>query len=602
MNEEIIITKKKKWYKRKMLYFLIVVFLLVGSGIYAKFFKPEPPIEYETVKVKKGFLEQTVDATGNIESANEISLRFEVTGKVASVLKNIGDEVKKDDIIANLELDVLNAQVSQASASVEKAKADVEKAKAGNTEEYLNSIKAKVDQAKATLDQTKAGYVDSIFNVESSIETAKNNLKLAEGGEDSEIVQDSYFDMVTLLFSIQTTLSKSLTEADNILGIDNTLSNVDFEDVLSALDSSKLNLANSKYQVAKGAKNEADLQINPLSPSSPHDIIDWTADVTEEALVTMKELLFTLSEVLNNTVPIGDLSQSELNTLKTNIQTARTEVSTQYTALINQTQSIKSAKNSYSSYLITFNKAVSNLANLKIKRDADIMVYEALLAQADANYEDAKNPPRQVDLASLEAGVAVAQASLAQAVANRDKAILKAPVDGIIGKIDMKVGEYVSLQNEIVKIISPLFEVKVDIPETDIVKVKKGHLAKVTLDAYNEDIQFQAEVIEIEKGETVIQDVVYYIVTLILKDRSDEYEVLNGMTANVVFFTNKKDDVLFVPNRTIISDGSRKYVRVLENNEVKEIDVTTGLKGNNGLIEVISGLKEGQEIVIKVIE
>ncbi|MBU2542704.1 efflux RND transporter periplasmic adaptor subunit [Patescibacteria group bacterium] len=602
MNQEVVTPKKKRWYKKKWPYILLIL-LFAGGGIaYTQFFQKDTEPKYETVKVTKGSLEQTVDATGNIESADEVGLQFEVVGKVANVLKNTGDEVKKDDIIANLELDVLNAQVSQASASVEKAKADVEKAKAGNTEEYLNSIKAKVDQAKATLDQTKAGYVDSIFNVESSIETAKNNLKLAEGGEDSEIVQDSYFDMVTLLFSIQTTLSKSLTEADNILGIDNTLSNVDFEDVLSALDSSKLNLANSKYQVAKGAKNEADLQINPLSPSSPHDIIDWTADVTEEALVTMKELLFTLSEVLNNTVPIGDLSQSELNTLKTNIQTARTEVSTQYTALINQTQSIKSAKNSYSSYLITFNKAVSNLANLKIKRDADIMVYEALLAQADANYEDAKNPPRQVDLASLEAGVAVAQASLAQAVANRDKAILKAPVDGIIGKIDMKVGEYVSLQNEIVKIISPLFEVKVDIPETDIIKVKKGLVAKVTLDAYGDDVEFEAQVIEIEKGETVIQDVVYYTVTLTLEDKDDEYEILNGMTANVVFFTNQKDNVLFVPSRTVISSGLTKYVRLLENGEVKDINVLTGLKGDNGLVEIISGLKEGQEIVIKVIE
>ncbi len=602
MNQEIITIKKKKWYKRKMLYFLIVVFLLVGGGIYAKFFKPAPPIEYETVKVEKGSLEQTVDATGNVESANEVSLSFEAGGKVASILKNIGDEVKKDDIIANLELNVLNAGISQASASVEKAKADVDRMKAGNTEEYLNSMKAKVDQAQATLDQIKATYADSIFNAESAIETAENNLKLAEGGEESEIVEDSYFDMVTLLFSIQTTLSKSLTEADNILGIDNTLANDEFDDVLSALSSSKLNEANNKYLVAKGAKNEADLQMNPLSPDSSHDIIDWAADVTDEALVTMKELLFTVSEVLNNTVPIGDLSQSELSTLKTGIQTVRTEVSTQYTALINQVQAIKSAKNSYSSYLIAHNKAVSNLENLKTKRDADIMVYEALLAQSEANYEDAKNPPRQVDLASLEASVTAAQASLAQAAANRDKAVLKSPVDGIIGKIDIKVGEYVGSQNDVVKIISPMFEVKVDIPETDITKVKKDNIAKVTLDAYGDDVKFEAQVIEIEKGETVIQDVVYYTVTLTLEDREDNYEILNGMTANVIFFTNKKNNVLFVPTRTIISDGSRKYVRVLENNEVREVDVVTGLKGDNCLIEVFSGLKDGQEIVIKVVE
>ena len=70
------------------------------------------------------------------------------------------------------------------------------------------------------------------------------------------------------------------------------------------------------------------------------------------------------------------------------------------------------------------------------------------------------------------------------------------------------------------------------------------------------------------------------------------------MTANVVFYTEEKDNVLFIPQRVIRTEETRKYVRVLENGDIKEIDITTGLRGDGGYVEVLSGLVEGQEIVV----
>ena len=122
----------------------------------------------------------------------------------------------------------------------------------------------------------------------------------------------------------------------------------------------------------QAAKSDADIAVNPLSSASEHATIDWAADTAEEALVMMKELLFAVAAVLDQTAPIGDLSQSELDTLKTNIQTARESVATQYTSLINQKQLAKDALNSYDTYLIAFNKATSNLENTKKKATTKI--------------------------------------------------------------------------------------------------------------------------------------------------------------------------------------------------------------------------------------
>ena len=600
--EHEIISKKKKWYKRKLLYVIAVVVLLVASIVYGQVKKSNKGHEYETAKVVKGTLTQTVDATGAVESADEIGLRFDASGRLASLYKTVGNAVKTGVVIASLDLSELNAKIGQSKANVDKAQADLNKEIAGNTDEYINNLSAKVDQAKANLGQIKASYDDSIDDAEADVKDAENDLKVAEGGEDSQIVNDAYSDMVALLHSVQDKVAAALTESDNILGIDNSQANDGYEKVLSILNTSKLSMAESKYIVAKSSKNNVDNAINTLSVHSEHGIIDWASDIAEDSLLVMKDLLFAVSEVLGSTPAIGgDLTTAELNTLKIGIQTERSNISTKYASLLDQKQAIETAKNSYSAFQIAYDKAVNNLENIKNKADADIAAYEALVSQSQANYDDAKNPPREVDLASYKAALSAARASLAQSVANQKKAMIIAPVDGVIGKLNYKIGEYVNSQDEVIKIVSPHFEIKVDIPETDIVKISLNNSAEVRLDAFGDDVVFDSMVTEVEKGETIIQDVVYYTVTLSLED-NPEYEILNGMTANILFFTEEKQNVLYVPQRAVRIGEQGKYIRVMENGEVKKVGVKTGLRGDGGLIEILEGLEEGQEAVVRIIE
>lgn len=602
MESEVVNLKKKKWYKKKKFYIIVVVVLIIGLIILGQLKNKNEGPEYETVKVERGNLTQTVDATGNVESANELDLRFETGGKIARIYKNVNDQVRAGEVIMSLDLAELNARVSQAQAGVDRAEANLDKLLSGQTEEYLLTLKSKLDQSLANYDQVKAQYNNSINDAESAVATAKINLELSEGGDNSQIVTDAYNDTVALLNTVQYVLGNGLTESDNILGIDNTLANDDFEDVLSALNSSVLNQANSRYYTAKSTKYDADQIINQLNSNSSREQIDWAVDTSKDALFNMKNLLFTVSEVLDNTIAIGNLTQAELNTLKTGIQTVRGSVATQYTNLINQEQLINAAKNSFDTYQIAYDKAVANLNNLKSKQSADLAAAQALVDQAEASYNDAKNPPRTEDVSNYQATLQEAQASLAQAVASRNKAMIIAPVEGVVGKIDGKVGQYVTYQDNVAKLVSPHFEIKVDIPETDIIKIALNNTATVKFDAYGDEVNFTGVVSEIEKGETVIQDVIYYNVTVSLDDISEK-EILNGMTADVIFYTAQKDNTLYVPLRTVRTrDNGNKYVRVLENNQVKEVDVSTGLRGDDGLIEITSGLNEGQEIILSTNE
>jgi multidrug efflux pump subunit AcrA (membrane-fusion protein) len=140
------------------------------------------------------------------------------------------------------------------------------------------------------------------------------------------------------------------------------------------------------------------------------------------------------------------------------------------------------------------------------------------------------------------------------------------------------------------------FEIEVLISESDIAKVSKDDQTKITLDAYGDDVEFQGKVFFIEPAETVIQNVIYYKV--IVNFDPGEQNVKSGMTANVLLTTNEKNDILVIPARAIIDRNSdNKTVKVFENNEVIEKQVNLGLEGDNGLVEIISGLKDADNII-----
>ncbi|MBT3948816.1 efflux RND transporter periplasmic adaptor subunit, partial [Candidatus Parcubacteria bacterium] len=379
MEKEIKIVKKKRFYKKKLFYILLVVGLILVSVVYGKIKKANQPPTYETVQVERGVLSQTVDAAGNIESANELDLKFDTGGRLGKIYKQTNEEVKVGDVIAELELGELNGRVAQASASANRAKANLDKVLAGQTDSYILNFKAKLDQAEANLNQIKATSADTVANAEAALNTAKSNLELSEGGEDSQIVQNAYDDTLTLLLSIQTTLAGALNEADNILGVDNTFANDEYESVLSTLDPSKFNVAKSSYNQTKNAKQSFDLVANSIGLYSLREEINSAADKAQTALIAAKDLLYKVTSMLDSTIPVGDLSQAELTALKTGIATDRGLVNADYTSLVNQIQAIETAKSSYSTYSIAYNKALSNLENAKSKAEADINVYQALV-------------------------------------------------------------------------------------------------------------------------------------------------------------------------------------------------------------------------------
>jgi RND family efflux transporter MFP subunit len=184
--------------------------------------------------------------------------------------------------------------------------------------------------------------------------------------------------------------------------------------------------------------------------------------------------------------------------------------------------------------------------------------------------------------------------------------IIISPIDGQIVTINYEVGEQTSLAKPIFNLLAQSdFDVEIDISESDINKLKVGNSVEITFDAFGEDQKFQGRVAFIEPAETVIQEVIYYKAKIELINVSAGYlkNIKPGMTANAIIVTNSKKNVLTVPNRAIVDkNGAGKFIRVLDLGKMREIPIETGIRGDNGMIEIISGLEDGTEVITYIKE
>jgi len=198
--------------------------------------------------------------------------------------------------------------------------------------------------------------------------------------------------------------------------------------------------------------------------------------------------------------------------------------------------------------------------------------------------------------------VRAAEASADNYRAQFQKTIIRSPINGIVTKLDASAGETVTVNTPIVSVISAAsFEIETYIPEADISKVKVGNTADVTLDAYGDDVLFQASVITIDIGETMIEGVTTY--KTILQFTEEDERVKPGMTANIDILTAERNNVIAIPQRAVSSRNGQKFVKLLgDQGEVEEVVVETGLRGSDGNLEITAGINAGDKIITFVRE
>lgn len=224
---------------------------------------------------------------------------------------------------------------------------------------------------------------------------------------------------------------------------------------------------------------------------------------------------------------------------------------------------------------------------------SELKIQEDALLLKRRHWDDYKPEER----ASFKETVEKSRAALDGAKQTLRKTVLVSSMDGIVTDINFEEGENAVVNSAAITVIKGGdFEVEVDVAESDIVEVATSQKVKMNFDAFSSDEYFYGKVREIEPGSTVIQDVVYYKVKVAL-DELDE-RLKRGMSADVDIETAEESNVLIVPSRAIKNDGNRKYVEILNSENVPEkAYIETGLSGDDGLTAVKSGVKVDQKVI-----
>lgn len=213
--------------------------------------------------------------------------------------------------------------------------------------------------------------------------------------------------------------------------------------------------------------------------------------------------------------------------------------------------------------------------------------YQARFDQANANYRLAsKNHKFNQDLFNqgfiskqaliqTEEAQNTALGALNSAKKSLDDTFIRSPVDGVVVKRSVEIGQTVAatLQSpEIFIIAQDLADMQVEtsIDESDVGRIKEGQSATFTVDAFPGRV-FQGKVIQIRKAPINIQNVVTY--TVLISANNSDLKLLPGMTANARIVVDEREKALKVANAAL-------RFRMPENNPaVKAADAKSAAQG-----------------------
>ena len=246
----------------------------------------------------------------------------------------------------------------------------------------------------------------------------------------------------------------------------------------------------------------------------------------------------------------------------------------------------------------------------------DGVVSASALDDADRNYKMALNKQNvaKAQVTVLNAKIAQSQAELA-----RDRANLKqleeqlsytdivSPIDGIVLSRDVEVGDAVSSilvlgsSATLVMTLGDTSEVYVKgkVDESDIGKVYLGQPARIKVESFK-DKTFNGKVTKISPMGVEKDNVTTFEVRVSINNPGGELKA--EMTANAEIILEEHKEVLQIPEGAIIYDKDKKsFVDIPDSRAkdgMKKIAVNIGIS-NGAKTEVLSGLKEGEEVVLQ---
>lgn len=533
---------------KKTILIIIIIFLL-SVGIYQGFFKKEEPT-FNSAEVIQGNIVQEISETGQVKKGEEVGLSFKNAGRIEKIYVEVGDIIKFQQPLIKIETTQSFIQLKEAQAALELAQAK------------FNQLLAGASQEEIKLAETK------VANAQTSLENARQNLENIEASAEEDL-NNAYEDALN-------TLEASYLKIYNAFNVTDLVQRSYF----TGSDQEGLKVRENKTKI-DNALNWVRPYLDTAKAEANNENIDSALSEMKESLNKTYNALELIREACETAVYRGLVSSTD----KTSLDNQRTYINTALTNTANSRQ---------------------NISSVKVTNQYDINTAESTVSEAEGALKSAqdeltliKAPSRQEDIDLYQAQVDQAQAQVQLLENQIQEAILKSPTSGQVTKITKRIGEMVqpAPKDPVLSLLpASQFEIEVDIYEEDVVKMNIGNTVEISLIAFPEQ-SFQGKVLFIDPAEKLIEGVVYYETTVVFEEMPEG--IKPGMTADLIIKTASRENVLIIPEEAIQEKEDKTIVEVLKNGLTEEREIKIGLQGSNDMVEVISGLEQGEKVIFE---
>lgn len=495
----------KEFFKKSKKALIALGVVIVAGAVYLVVASGGAP-SFASYAVTRGDVTETVDVSGSVSAEHDVNLSFQESGQVSAIPVTEGESVQAGAVLAKLNTASLSAAVDQAKAALAAAQAKLDGMESGTRPAEIKIDEGTVQNAElslaAALESTYAAADDAVHNKTDNLFS------------DPEGINPTFL----------------VSTPDGQLAVDIQAERIALSDTF-----------NNWYAVENGTSS---------------DIASRSA-AADAALAKIEPYLNNLALAVNNALPSGSVTASEIAGFKADVVAARTEVTTAGSALAGAEAALTTAKNT--------------------------------LALAEEGYTSH-------DIEAQQAAVLQAKAAVSSAEVALSHAVIEAPFSGSISNLNVKVGQVVSAGTPVATITnSDGLKLDAYVSENDVAKIQTGDDASVTLDAYGTGVSFPATVTSIASAETKVNGAPAYEVTIHFT-KNDE-RIKDGMTGSARITAASRSNVLEVPNRLILSDGNDYFVLVKNGSKNEKRSVQIGITGDNGMTEITSGVAAGEELV-----
>ena len=530
---------------KKIIIATIAIVAVVGIGLFVYFQNSGKP-GYVTQPAKLATIIQEVPASGSVQPPATLDLYFTSSGKLTALNVGAGDSVAKGQVLAKLDTTQLDAQLAQMKAGVDAAQAKLDQLFAGASSQDLTVSQTAVANAQSDLQNAQSASDNARQNAVDAIRDAYSKADDAIRNHVDRLFQ--YPDSQNPQFGA-TIVSGSTSYnivADPATEVTINAERKDIEMILGSWESTSAN----------SIKSNLDLEIVNAGGN----------------LAVAQKFLNDVAGVINSFNSSNLADDTVYQSYRADVLTARSTVDAAIANVTAAAGALKSAKST-----------IDNSSGA-LKSAQDALTLKAA-------------PARQSDVALYQSQIDQANAAMQEVQTQISDLSLTAPESGTIARTNGNVGEVATPASAVVSLIpTAALEVKLNVSEDNIANVTNGQTVTMTLDALGDGTQLTGKVAGIEPAGTIISGAVYYKTTVTLNEPNNR--IRPDMTVNAEIQTATHTQALVVPASAVQTANGKTFVQVLNGKKISQEEVTTGIKSQDGMVEILSGLAENDQVII----